>query len=119
MQTTTSVDRGKHPVKIELKGRNSQGLFSRLVVAVDLDQAMIGIRAQVQLQLFNQGGVPVANPGKVFVARRTDSVKVIVQQFKEWLGQAEALQMAPVPQMAPQQQQPQGSGPPAQPGALL
>lgn len=96
MQLSSQVNRSMRPIQIELRGRNSQGLNSRLVVRVDLDGGVQGIRADVVLMLFNAQGVPVANPSKSFAVRRTDSVREIVKQFGAWVTQAEQLQMAPV-----------------------
>lgn len=96
MQLSSSVNRTTRPVQIGVQGHNSQGLVSRLVIQVDLDQTLQGIRADVRLQLLNQQGQVVAAPGQTFAARRNESVRGIVKQFSEWLGQAEALQMAPV-----------------------
>lgn len=96
MQASTSVNRATRPVRIELKGRNSQGLASVLTIQVDIDHSLQGLRADVRLVLVNQQNQPVHTPSRSFGARRNESVKTITKQFGEWLGQAEALQMQPV-----------------------
>lgn len=94
MRTSSQADHGRTPVQIMMRGQNSQGLASLLLVTVKM--ALQGARIEARLTLFAPDRRPVAQRDRAFQIGPADSVKVLVKQFGEWLGQAEALQMAPV-----------------------
>lgn len=96
LQTSSKVERAASPVVMMYGGRNSQGLPSRLIVRIDLDPNLQGVHVGVQLVLFNPQGKPVANPAQTFQAGRADSIRQLAKAVGEWIGQSEALQMAPV-----------------------
>lgn len=102
MKVSSTVERSQHPVKIELKGTNSQGLNSALIVAVDMGEGFSSIVAKVRYALINGAGQPIASKGGQFHCGPKDSVKIIVKQFQAWLKQEESLSTAPVgPQTGP------------------
>lgn len=94
MRTSSQADHGRVPVQIVMRGQNSQGLASLLLVTVKL--ALQGARIEARLTLFAPDRRPVAQRDRAFQIGPADSVKTLVKQFGEWLSQAEALQMAPV-----------------------
>lgn len=120
MRTGSQADHSKSPVQVTMRGQNSQGLASLLLVSVEI--SLRGARIEARLTLFAQDQRPVARLGRAFQVSATDSMKSLVKQFADWLSQAEALQMAPVGvggvavQMAPPGSvQPPGGSPAASP----
>jgi len=95
LQTASATDRAVRPVRVHLRGTNTQGLPAKLDIAVDMDPAR-GLKAFASLVLTNAQGQVVANPRQAFACGPADSVKTLVKQYQEWIGQAEALQTAPI-----------------------
>lgn len=95
LQSATSVDRGTRPVRVHLRGVNSQGFPAELDLVADLDGSL-RINAAARLVIRNAAGQVVANPTQTFTAAPSDSVKTLTGKFREWITQAEALQMAPI-----------------------